>query len=63
MIQTPWYRRSTFRSLWKSVAGFVTGALTGATTWKDAGIASGVALVASSWDLLFGEDSYREDPS
>lgn len=59
MIQTPWYRRSSFRSLWKTVTGLAGSALSGLVTWRDAGIAAGLAVLASSWDIFFGEDSYR----
>ena len=63
MISTPWYRRSSFKSLWKTVTGLAGSALSGLMTWKDAGVAAGLAVIASSWDILFGEDSYRDGPA
>jgi hypothetical protein len=63
VISTPWYRRSSFKSLWKTVTGLAGSALSGLMTWKDAGVAAGLAVIASSWDILFGEDSFRGEPT
>lgn len=60
-MPTPWYRRSSFRSLWKTVTGLAGSALSGLMTWKDAGVACGLAVLASSWDIAFGEESFRND--
>ena len=61
-VPTAWYRRSSFRSWWKSMTGFAVAGLTGAMTWRDTGIAAGCATLAASYDLIFGEDSYRAAP-
>lgn len=62
MIRTPLHRRSSFKSLWKTVTGLAGSALSGLMSWRDAGVAAGLAVIASSWDLLFGEESFRDDP-
>lgn len=58
MNHNPWYRRSSFKSLWKTVTGLLGSALSGLIRWQDAGVAAGLAILASSWDILFGEESY-----
>lgn len=59
MTETPWYKRSSVGALWKTCVGFATTALAGGMSWKDAGVAAGVAVLGASYDILFGPDSYR----
>lgn len=59
MIETPWYRRSSVGALWKTCTGFAITALSGGMSWKDAGVAAGVALLGASYDILFGPESFR----
>lgn len=58
-VPTPWYRRSSVAALWKTCVGFAITALSGGMSWEAAGVASGVAILGASTDILFGADSYR----
>ena len=62
MTPNPWYRRSSFKSLWKQVTALVVAALSGLTTWKAAGVGAAIAALVSSYDILFGEESYPPAP-
>ena len=60
---TPWWKTSAFKAWWKSATASLTIPASGGMTWKSWAISVGVSLAVASYEIIWGDESFRDAPS
>jgi len=60
VTRTPFRKNTAFKSWWKTSTGLLLAPASGEMTWRAWAIAVAVGFGVASWDIIFGDESYRE---